>query len=59
MSVLQGLDLSNNKITGDLPTAWGSLTNLQVGGRVGGWVGAVGCCWQCAYVHYPLKVPSI
>ena len=32
LSVLQGLDLSNNKITGDLPNAWGSMTNLQVGG---------------------------
>jgi len=33
MSKLQGLDLSNNQIRGDLPASWGTLATLQVGCR--------------------------
>ena len=31
LAVLQGLDLSNNDLKGQLPASWGSLRDLQVG----------------------------
>lgn len=35
LSVLQGLDLSDNNLSGLLPPEWGDLSNLQVGRRGG------------------------
>lgn len=40
LEVLQGLDLSDNRITGDLPASWGALNNLQVGRADGNWAAA-------------------
>lgn len=30
LTVLQGLDLGNNTLKGNLPASWGTLANLQV-----------------------------
>ncbi len=48
LAVLQGLDLSNNNLKGELPASWGSLRDLQVR-----W----GCCAVLCCAMLPCAVP--
>lgn len=53
MAVLQGLDLSNNDLTGPLPASWGTLRDLQVrtvaAAERAGWArqSRLVCTWAC------------